>query len=218
MLLYKTLSRFSSFQIFVWTFYVYTFVSPPSSSARSTQSMPTVRKNKKWANWGSYLFFPLRLLLLLFYFISFYSSASGKNKKKLFYFFGNNWYYRNQISWCNNRRLDGDGRRISTIDITWSILYIFKWRFSRYRLLTAGGRVLFDERTDARKTMNYILDCWLSISIYNRRHVCSIFAHHLSLIRFRWPGRKYIRNYIGVRQFLNKRNDVERCNWWVDDV
>lgn len=131
MLLYKTLSRFSSFQIFVWTFYVYTFVSPPSSSARSTQSMPKVRKNKKWANWGSYLFFPLRLLLLLFYFISFYSSASGKNKKNYFIFLGITGIigirYHDVI-------IDDDGRRIVTIDITWSILYIFKWRFSRYRL------------------------------------------------------------------------------------
>jgi hypothetical protein len=58
MLLYKTLSRFSSFQIFVWTFYVYTFVSPPSSSARSTQSMPKVRKNKNELIGVPIYFFP----------------------------------------------------------------------------------------------------------------------------------------------------------------
>jgi hypothetical protein len=156
---------------------------------------------------------PAAPVVILFYFFLFIRFR--KKYKKLFYFLGNNWYYIG-IKY-HDVIIDDDGRRIVTIDITWSILYIFKWRFSRYRLLTAGGRVLFDERTDARKTW-IILDCWLYISIYNRRHVFSIFAHHLSLIRFREPGRKYIRNYIGVRQFLNKRNDVERCNWWVDDV
>jgi hypothetical protein len=97
MLLYKTLSRFS-FQIFVWTFDVYTFVSPPSSSARSTQSMPKVRKNKNELIGVPIYFFPSGCSCCYFILFLFIHPLPEKIKKIILFFGGNNWYYRNQIS------------------------------------------------------------------------------------------------------------------------